>query len=251
MPEQVAPLIYVKEHEVFLEDKASVERALDFARRFASGEPFKDRQEAGEAADAIKGLNNVRRDAEGRKLQITARWRASTNAVNVEYKELLAQIGAAEGALKQKGLAFKKAEEARAEEQRREEQRELDRQAEAAAQEAQEAAELAAQENTPEMRDLASEAREQAAAAAVATPPRPVALPKQVRGGFASLGSRTAWKFEVEDSAAVPAAYRVVDPRALKSVVDAEARMAKAENRDFKLEIPGVRIYPEEIAISR
>jgi hypothetical protein len=251
MPEQVEPLVNIKEHEVFLEDKTSVEKALDFARRFASGEPFKDRQEAGEAADAIKGLNNVRRDAEARKLQITAPWRASTNAVNVEYKELLSSIGAAEGALKQKGLAFKKAEEARVEEQRRAEQREIDRKAEEAAQEAQEAAELAAQENTPEMRDLAAEAREQAAVAAVATPPRPVDPPKQVRGGFASLGSRTAWKFEVTDSALVPAQHKIVDPRSLKAAVDAEARAAKAEHRDFKLEIPGVRIYPEEIAISR
>lgn len=251
MPEQVEPLVDVKEHEVFLEDKASVERALEFARRFASGEAFKDRQEAGEAADAIKGLNNVRRDAEARKLQITASWRASTNAVNVEYKELLAPIGAAEGALKQKGLAFKEAEEARITEQRRQEQAELDRRAEAAAQEAQEAAELAAEDDSSEMRDLADEARQQAAAAAVATPPRPIAPPKQVRGGFASLGSRTVWKFEVTDSAAVPAQHKIIDPRSLKAAVDGEARAAKAEHRDFKLEIPGVRIFSEEIAISR
>jgi hypothetical protein len=247
----VEPLINVKESETFLEDKASVEKALGYAQRFATGEPFKDRQEAGEAADAIKGLNNVRRDAEARKLQITAPWRASTSAVNTEYKELLAQIGAAEGALKQKGLAYKKAEEARLREQQRQEQAEIDRKAEAAAQQAQEAAELAAAENTPEMQDLAAEARAEAAAAAVATAPRPVDPPKQMRGGFASLGSRTTWKFEVVDSALVPTQHKIVDPRSLKAAVDAEARAAKAEHRDFKLEIPGVRIYPEEIAISR
>jgi hypothetical protein len=251
VPEQVEPLINVKEHDVFLEDKASVERALHFAQRFASGEPFKDRQEAGEAADAIKGLNNVGRDADEHKKAITAQWRASTAAVNTEYKELLSSVDAAEQALKQKGLAYKRAEEARVAEERRAEQAELDRKAEAAAQEAQEAAELAAQDDSAEMRDLAAEAREQAATAAVATPPRPVDPPKQVRGGFASLGSRTSWKFEVIDSAAVPAQHRIVDPRSLKAAVDAEARAAKAEHRDFKLEIPGVRIYPEEIAISR
>jgi hypothetical protein len=251
MPNQVEPLIDVKESEVFLEDKASVEKALEYARRFASGEPFKDRQEAGEAADAIKGLNNVRRDAEERKLQLTAPWRASTNAVNAEYKELLSSIAAAEGALKQKGLAFKKAEEARLAEQRRQEQAELDRKAEEAAKEAQAAAEVAAEDEDPELQKLADETRQQAAAAAVAAPPRPVAPPKQVRGGFASLGSRTVWKFEVIDEGQVPERHKVIDPRSLKAEVDAEARASKAGAREFKLEIPGVRIFPEEIAISR
>jgi hypothetical protein len=251
MPNQFEPLIDVKESEVFLEDKASVEKALEYARRFARGGSFKSRQEAGEAADAIKGLNNVRRDAEERKLQITAEWRASTNAVNVEYKELLSSISAAEGALKQKGLAFKQAEQARIAEQQRQEQARLDREAEAAAKEAQAAAEVAAEDSDPELQKLADETRQEAAAAAVATPHRPVAPPKQLRGGFASLGSRTVWKSEVTDESQVPDRHKIVDSRSIKAAVDAEARASKAGGRDFKLEIPGVRIFSEEIAISR
>jgi hypothetical protein len=252
VPSQVEPLVNVKELETFREDQGAVERALAHARRFASKEPFKDRKEAGEAADAIKALGNVRRDAEERKLGITAEWRASTNAVNTEYKELLSLIGAAEQALKQKGLAFKKAEEARVVEQRRQEQARLDREAEAAAKEAQAAAEVAADDDDPELQQLAEDTRREAAAAAVATPPPPMAPPKQVRGGFASLGSRTIYKHEIVDGALVPARNKVVSDASIKADIAAEKAAAKAENRAFNLElIPGVRIYSEEIPVSR
>jgi hypothetical protein len=245
------PLVDIKEHEVFLEDKASVENALAHASRFATDEPFKSRQEAGEAADAIAALKNIRIDAEKRKLDITAQWRVSTNAVNTQYKELLSPVGAAEQALKQKGLAFQQAEQARAAEEQRQREAEQAKAAEAAAQEAQEAAEIAAEDDSPEMQELASEARKDAAAAAVAPPPAAPAPPRQVRGGFASLGSRTVYKFELVDADAVPAAYKVVDSAAIKAVVTAEASAAKAEDRAFALEIPGVRIFSEEIAVSR
>ena len=245
------PLINVRELETFREDQGTVERALVRARQFAKPEPFKSREEAGEAADSIKELANARKDAEARKLAITAEWRASTAAVNTEYKELLSPIVAAEQALKQKGLAFKKAEEARAVEARRQEEKRRNEEAEDKVREAQEAAELAAEDDDPELQKLADETRQDAAAASVAPPAPLIAPPKQMRGSFAALGSRTVWRFEVTDAAQVPDAYKVVNEASVKAALNAEASTAKAENRDFNLEIPGVRIYSEEIAVSR
>lgn len=251
MANQAQPLVNVREVETFREDQGRVERALSRAREFSGREPFKTREEAGAAADVIKELALARKDAEERKLAVTAEWRASTNAVNTEYKELLSPISAAEQALKQKGLAFKKAEEAKAIEAQRQEEARRHKEAEAKAQEAQEAAELAAQEHDPELQRLADETRQDAAAAAVAPPPAVIAPPKQMRGSFGALGSRTVYRFEVTDPAQVPLTHKVVNEASIKAAVNAEASAAKAERRDFHLEIPGVRIYSEEIGVSR
>jgi hypothetical protein len=248
---QVEPLVNVRELETFREDQGRVEKALKRARQFATPEPFKTREEAGAAADSIKELSNVAKDAEDRKKATTAEWRASTQAVNTEYKELLSPIQAAEQALKQKGLAFKRAEEARAEEARRQEQARRDKKAEDKAKEAQEAAELAEETEDPELQRLADETRQDAVAAAVAPPPPVIAPPKQMRGSFASLGSRTIYKIEVVDPAAVPPRHKVVSESSIKAEVNAEAKAAKAGNRDFSLEIPGVRIISEEVGVSR
>jgi hypothetical protein len=253
MADQAEPLMDPREHPIFLEDQASVENALAHARRFATKEPFKDRKEAGEAVDAIKALSNVQRDAEQRKLEITAPWRATTSIFNVHYKELLSSVEAAKSALKQKGLAFKREEDAQIAERRRQERAALDHKAEEAAKEAQAAAELAAEDpGDAEMQELANEARREAAARAVA-PPVPIPdAPKQVRGGFSSLGSRTVYKHEVTDAAAVPERNKVISDASLKADIAAERAAAKAENRPFNLNlIPGVRIFPEEIPVSR
>jgi hypothetical protein len=249
----VQPTVDPLELGQFLEDRRDVQTALTYARRFAKTDPFADRQEAGEAADAIKALNNVRRTAEKRKLEVTAEWRASTNAVNAQYKELLAPIAAAESALKAKGLAFKKAEEERLAEEQRREREELDRKAEETAADAQAAAELAAQEPANlEARQLAADAHGEAAKAAVATPLPPRDAPKNLRGGFSSLGSRTEYRHEVVDAALVPDRHKVVSEDSIKAAIKAEKVSAKATGRDFDLNlIPGIRIYPDEIAVSR
>jgi hypothetical protein len=244
--------IRVRELDSFLEDEREVKAALVHARRFAKAAPFADREEAGEAADAIKVLNGARKAAEARKLETTAEWRANTAAVNAEYKELLSTVGVAESVLKKKSLAFKREEQARLDAARRAEQERLDREAEQKAAESQAAAELAAEEpDNPEAKEFAGEAFQGAAKAAVAVAPAPMPAPKNLRGDYGALGSYTVWKFEVTDPALVPAEHKTVNEKSIRAAVKAEKAMAKAQDRPFSLEIPGVRIYADEVAVSR
>lgn len=248
MPDE--PTVVVRELDSFLEDERDVKAALIHARTFAKPEPFKDRAEAGAAADAIKVLNGARRAAEARKLETTAEWRANTAAVNAEYKELLSSISAAESALKRKGLQFAKAERDRLEAERKAEQDRLDKEAEEKAAASAEAAKKAAEAQTPEANQEAADAFQAAATAATATA-RPVAQPKNLRGDYGALGSYVKWKFEVVDAEALPPEHTMANEKSIRAAVNAEAQMAKAQNRDFNLSIPGVRIFPEDVAAIR
>jgi hypothetical protein len=241
----------IRELDSFLEDEREVKAALIHARRFATTEPFKNRQEAGEAADAIKVLNQTVKAAEARRLDATKTWRANTDAVNTEYTELLSQIkGAAIPVLKRKGLQFAKLEREQLEAERKAEQERLDKEAEEKAAASQKAAERASQEQTPEAKQEAADAFKQAATAATATA-REVAQPKNLRGDYGALGSYVKWKFEVTDPKAVPPEHLIPNEKSLAAAVKAEQAMAKAQDRPFNLEIPGVRIFAEEVAVSR
>jgi hypothetical protein len=236
----------------FKEDERDVKAALINARRFAKPEGFADRAEANEAADAIKDLKEARKAAEATKLATTETWRDNTAAVNAEYKELLSPTKAAEEALKRAGLAFARKEREAQEAAQRKEQERLDKEAEDKAADSAEAARLAmAEPDNPEAQELAVEAFNAAANAATATAPAPPPPPKNLRGGYGSLGSYTKWKCEVVDPGAVPREHLMPNQKSIAAAVQAEAQLAKAQGREFKLEIPGVRIFPEEIGVSR
>jgi hypothetical protein len=188
---------------------------------------------------------------------VTAEWRASVAAVNAEFKELLSPVEGAERALKNKTLAFQKAEEAREREAQRQEEERLQKEAEQRAADAQAAAEVVqAEPENPEAQDLANEMRQEAAAAASVPAPTQRAIPKQVSGQMGKLGSRRVWRFEITDEGQVPDTYKTVNPAAIKAAIDAEAgavRTAKEQGlgKAFALDIPGVRIFPEDIPVSR
>jgi len=251
--EPVAPLLDVREEEEFKRDAVSVEKALSYAHPLASEEPIADQDEANRVADAVRGLANVRVSAKEHRLALTAPYRATTDAVNTDYAELLSPLEAAEAALKDRGLAWQKALEARAREEARRKAEEQEREAEAKALEAQEAAEAAAADpDDEEMRQFAEETREDAAAAAVAPPPRVNAPPRQSRGAFGKLGTRKVYRYEVIDAAMVPAELKVVDGGLVKARIKAEAQQAKESGQPFNVEIiPGIRIWPEDVAVSR
>ena len=255
MPEttEVEVLVNVRELYMFQEDTREVEAALIHARRFATAEPIKNRQEAGELADAIRGLNITRKAAEERKLKATAPYRATTAAFNAEYKELLSTIDAAEAALKRKGVAFVQAERKRVADEQRAEKERIEKEAEAKAADAQAAAELAEDEpENPEAQKLAGEAHRDAAEAAVVPPPRETAPPKQLRGDFGGLGTTISYKHEVVDQSLLPREYLTVNGKAVKAAINGERAMAKAQGRDFNLQlVPGVRIWPDESGVSR
>lgn len=244
-PEDVCAL------ESFQKDERDIKAALIHARRFAKAEPFADREEAGEAADAIKVLSKARKAADEHRLATTEVWRANSAVVNAQYKELDNAAAPAEGALKRKGVAFAKEEREAAEQKQREAQKRLDLEAEQKAADSAEAARLAAAEpDNPEAQELAAETFDEAVKAATVTAPV-VAAPKSLRGGYGALGSYVKWKCEVTDPTAIPAEHMIPNLKSLQAAVDAESKLSKAQDREFKLEIPGLRIYPEDVAVSR
>ncbi len=253
MAEKAAPLINVREQDTFLEDQMTISNALAAARRFAEGGGFKDRTEAGEAARAIKDLKDAKKDAEAHKLKLTEPYRVTTGSANAEYRELLSPVDGAIKGLEAESLKFLRAEKARADEKRRQEQEEIDRKAEGAAAEAQKAAEEAARARDEETRRKAQEARQAAAEAAVATPAPPPDPPKRLRGAAAVFTPIVTWHHEVTDVDQLPPELTevVAKETSITALVDAESKASKAENRDFKLEIPGVRIYSKEHGMSR
>jgi hypothetical protein len=159
-------------------------------------------------------------------------------------------------ALKAKGLAWRRAEEAREQERIRQENERKQKEAEAAAADAAEAAKLAeAEPENAEARELADETRQEAAAAAVAPPAVAAPVPRQVRGAHGALGSRTVYRWELVDKAQVlekAPELLTIDGAAVKGRIDSEKAAAKEQQRPFNLElIPGVAIVADEIGVSR
>lgn len=245
------PLIDVKAEETFLADERDIKAALVHVRRFAGTEPIKSWDEAGEVADAIKDLRLVVKAAEEQRKDTNAPYEATTSHVNGQYKELLTQPNAAIAALKKKAVDFKAGKEAEERERQRKEQERLDREAEERAAEAQKAAELAAKEASEEAKRKAAEAHAAAAQAATATA-APVNPPKQVRGSFGAVGTRTEYDFEVTEPAALKREMLILNEKAAKAAIKGERAMAKAQERPFNLNlIPGVTITPKEVEVSR
>lgn len=254
------PLVNVKETERFQKHAADIERVLVDARALAKDEPVKDAAEAGRIADTVNALAHARKEAQAARLNETVQYRATTDSINAGYNELCSPVEGAERALKMKGLAWQRAEEARAAEEARRRQEEIDRVAEAKAKEAQEAAELAEaaakeaadEKEQAEMQELADEAREEAAAAAVAPPAVAAPTPRQTRGAIGKLGSRTEYRFEIEDESRVPEWAKVVSRDAIKARISTEAKAIRGkQGATFDLKIPGVRIYTVDVAVSR
>lgn len=256
------PLIDVREDETFLGDERDVKAALVASRRFAQGEnvtpetPFASVEEANEAADAIQGLKLVINGANEHRLSITAPFRAATELVNGQYKELLSTADTAVGVLTKRALATKRERDRREAEAERERREQLQRREEEAAAKAAETARKAEADPTdPAAAQEAAEARRRAASAAAATARREAgqdAKPKQLRGSFASLGSVTDYKWDVFDRSALPAEHTIENKKSIEAAVKAEKAIAKAQGREFNLQlIPGVRIWPEERGASR
>jgi hypothetical protein len=258
--DQPSLLLNVKEHEDFLGDKRDVEAAEIYARRFAQAksadQPFASLEEANEAADALMSLKDVVKAAEEHRLEITAHYRATTSHVNEEYGELESKPKAAIEVLTKRALATKRAEEARVAAQERERKEELNRLAEAEAERAQKAAEDAeASPDDPAVQQRAAETNQSAGQAALkASGPNAGALakPKQLRGAVASLGSAVSYQWDVFDLDALPDSLKTFDKKAIDEEVRTEKAVAKAEGRDFNLQlIDGVRIWPVERGVSR
>lgn len=243
-------LINVLEDDRFLDNKRDLEAAEIYARDYVKDEPIEGEEEAGKVADAISDLMTALDRAEEDRRATTQAWWDSKKHVDSNYKELEKKPEAALAFLKRRALAFKQARERRIAREQREAQEKLDREAEAKAEEAQAAAELAAEEpDNPEARQLHAQAHHEAAAAAVATAPTPPP-PRQVRGSFGKLGARAVYRHTVTDVTALPPECITWNDKAIKALIKGEAALAKAQERPFNLDlIPGVVIVAEEIPV--
>ena len=251
MPD-VKPLIDVRKNEGFLRAEHDVNKALAHVSRFATAEPISSWEEAGEVADAIKGLKLAVDRTEERRKEINRPYEATTKHVNAQCKELLAQAKAALDVLSRKAVAFKKQKEEDERERQRKEQERLDREAEQRAMEAQKAAELVAKEPTSqEAREASADAHAAAARAATATA-SPRRTSRQVRGAIGAIGTRTDYPFTVTDRSALPADFLMPNEKAITAAITGERAMAKAQNRAFNLDlIPGVTITPQDVPVRR
>lgn len=252
MPNTAEPLIDVRETDAFATAKRDVEAALIHARPYAKAQEIQSWEEAKGIADEVTCLRIAIEAAEEVRKGLNAPYEATVKRNNAHFKELLKQAEAAVGTLKPRVAKFKAAKEAEERERRRKEQERLDHEAEARAAEAQKAAELAAQEPTnQEARQQAADAHLAAAKAATATAPA-VNPPKQVRGNFGAIGSRTEYDFTVTNPSVLPAEFLTVNEKAVKAKIKGERAMAKAQDRSFNLDlIPGVTITPREVEVSR
>lgn len=251
MPDDVQDLVDIREDDTFLDDKRELEAAEIHARRFAA-KPIESDPEAGQVADAIKGLANAGKTAEEHRKEKNKPLEDQVKHNNSHYSELLSRPRSAIKALKEKALAYQQAKAKRLEEEERKEQEQLDREAEEKAKEVQEAAELAAEHPADaDARELVADARAEAAAAATATATRRTA-PMRSRGDVGLLTSQTLYEHEVVDFAALPDAGKQVNDRWIKGQIKAERDSAKAQKRPFNLAlIDGVKITPKQSGVIR
>lgn len=252
MPNTAEPLIDARETDSFAVAKRDVEAALIHARPYAKTEEIQSWEEARGIADEVKCLRIAIDAAEDARKDLNAPYEATVKRNNAHFKELLKQAEAAVGTLKPRVAKFKATKEAEERERRRKEQERLDSEAEARAAEAQKAAEQAAQEPTShEARQAAAAAHMAAAQAATATA-APANPPKQVRGNFGGIGTRTEYDITVTDPTALTGEFLMFNEKAAKAAVKGERAMAKAQERPFNLDlIPGVTITPREVPVSR
>jgi hypothetical protein len=257
MPE---PLV-VREHPVFLDDKRDVEAALIGARRFARDStadpsaPFATEQEAKDAADMVRDMKIILGAAEDHRKEIARPFLDMQRAIKADYDELLAQPKAAIQVLTKRALATKKLIERRRqeeEEQRREALRK--REEEAAVKAAEAAARAEADPTDASVVAEAVQARENWAKVASIREARErgEVKPQPLRGEVATLSATVTYKWDVFDLEAVPREHLTFNKKSIDAAVKAERSLAKAQNREFNLQlIDGVRIWPVEGGMSR
>lgn len=202
------------------------------------------------AVDGLAFVQTVRKKIEEARTELKRPHLEAGRRIDESAKPLLEKLDGVIGHLKKAILVYKQAkiDVARAEEERRQQEyarqlmeAEKARQREAA--EAAEKARLAAIDAggfEDDAEEAAAEAVEEVSAMVVA-PPRPVPVPEATTK--ASIGSATLqrrWTFEVLDQRAVPHDYLMVNEVAIRADIRAGIR-----------EIPGIRIYQEEIITGR
>lgn len=210
----------------YLQAKEAREAAEHAAQRATE---VTDEQSCARAAEILVQAKGAAKAIDKSRLDAGSPYRASTKAIDGEFKELAAPIlGIVERLTEEVGAYEQKVRDEEAEAQRKHEEAvaEQERQRLAAEAQARKEAEEAAKRNEPPPPPPPP------------TPPPPPPPPPPQRTSATrhtsqgSVGSRTEWKFEVIDPAMVPHKYKTIDTVQIGKDVRAGER-----------NIPGVRIY--------
>lgn len=203
---------------------------------------------APKVTDFIAQIKGALKEAESQRKAAKAPHDEKSKAVQAFFARLTTPIEDAMKAL-EKRLGVFHMKQAEAERARQDAERKAAADAEAklrkeAEDKAEEARKAAAAAESQQDRAAAARAIEdarnaEAAAAEAAKKASAKTEAHQTRGEYgASAHSRTTWKFEVIDPAAIPLGYLMPDEAAIRAAITKGAR-----------EIPGLRIYPETTVI--
>lgn len=234
---------WIRETPQYVEVADQVSKAQEAARTAVA---VTDETTCGQAAELLSKVAKVVKYGDKKRLDTSQPYRDSTDAINAEFKELTAPLSGVEARLREEVETFEtKRREAEEEAQRKhEEEVRKAEEAQCKAEEEAEKARLAAEQARKEAEEKEEPVPEPPPPPPAPEPaPPPPPPPPAPRAGVSrktstgSVGTRTEWKHEVVDFAAVP--------DDLKSFNQAEAtRRVRAGER----EIPGLRIYPVERA---
>lgn len=234
MSREARPASYVHEMPDYLSAGSTAEGAIAAVRSIQVVVDEATAAAASEAlvnaSSAVKAIDNFRKNA-------TAPYRNSTKTIDAEFKEMAAPLKGAEEALKKQLVDYQRERGKRIEEERRRQEEEVREAAEAQRKVEEEAAKAAeearvAGEPEPPPPPPAPEPP---------PPPPPPAAPPRVRHSEAgSVSMRTVRKFEVINEQELERQYLVPSAQIIKRAVD-----------DGVEEIPGVRIWSEQVPVAR
>lgn len=233
MNREARPASYVHEMHDYLVAGKTAEAAVTAVRRIQA---VTDETTAAAASEALLSVSIAVKEIDNLRKSATAPYRHSTQTIDAEFKEMAAPLKGAEEALKKQLVDYQRERGKKIEEERRRQE-----------EEAREAAEA--------QRKAEEEAAKAAEAARVAgepppppppvpepppPPPPPTAPPRVRHSEGGSVSMRKVRKFEVQDESLLPREYMVPSAVAIKRAVD-----------DGETEIPGVRIWTEEVPVAR
>lgn len=196
----------------------TLERVEEASRASKQVSEVTDEPSAERAAAALGRIVAARKFADVQRREASRPHREILATIMDEWREMLAPLKAAEDVLKAEILRYRQEAQRRVQAERQRLERN------------------AARRQAREDRQAREEGREAVKHAA----PELAGPPATRRTGEAAVTARKIWRFEIVDEAAVPRELCVV----------AEGRIRKAIS-DGARDIPGVRIYQDEIASVR
>lgn len=183
---------------------------------------------ATKGAEFVKYIRNRKDTIDAERLKITKPFRDGIEAINNRFRPIVSKLEQAQKLISDKMLAYQNTEARRIREEH-----------EAKLRAAREEAERKRKEEEKfdrETDELVAEMRG-APMPVITAPPKKAPA---VKSASATFTTRTEWRYEIEDFAKIPDEYKQLCEK-----------MVKAAIQSGKREIPGLKIFSEEVAVVR